>query len=196
MKALFLAVCALALAAANAPASAATITPTLVGTQSAATGIDNVVVGTSVYNVTFSDTTYDSPFAVGTSISTNAATALTEALNTTGVYGFAAFDFPCSGQTTVTYMVAVDATALTDAVTANGNCGPLSGAPYNLTGPWSSGLGDFNLGYQVLPGTDAVAAQWALITSNVPEPPALPLFAIGLLALGLSLMRRRKALQE
>jgi len=50
--------------------------PALVGTTTDPTGIDDLVVDGVTYNVTFSTTAFDSPFARGTTASQDAANAI------------------------------------------------------------------------------------------------------------------------
>jgi hypothetical protein len=91
--------------------------PTLVGTQSDPLAIDNLVIGATTYDVTFSTTAFDTTFGgVGTA-SANAGADLGTALNDLGVTGFGGVSVPnylvLLGNDTTTSAIGVSLTPYT-----------------------------------------------------------------------------------
>jgi hypothetical protein len=173
---------------------AALATPTLEGTTTAPTGIDNLVIDGKTYDVTFSTTTFDSPFTFGTTASQDAATAIAGAFNTVSVKELGLGE-------AIRYDVYVDSGFgdVAGCLAPLGPPGP-SGLPTLSLCPalgWaSSGYADYFLGtffapFDPLPQVDSVAADFTQLSPSVPEPATLALFAAALVGVGLS--RRRVA---
>lgn len=182
MKSWILGLLALALCGASTCVMA---TPTLVGTTTDPTGIDGLVVGTTTYNVTFSITSFDSPFTYGTSASIAAAADLGTALNSLGVTELASTAPTNDGS----LILGVDnSSGSNDETVCDAPC----------TSPnWSSASGSLPLailGGNLAGFTNSMtyieAADFAAVGANVPEPGTLSLFGLGLA--GFALARRRR----
>lgn len=164
----------------------ATSAPTLVGTTTDPTGLNGVVIDGMTYDVTFSITKFDSPFTGGTTASEEAGTAIAGAFNTLGVTELA------GTQVSENYAVYVDS-GFGDIA----GCAVPSSPGSCPTAGWASGgttteqLGAFFPPDQTLPFTYTVAADFTRVSSSVPEPTTLALFALGLVGVGIA--RRRDA---
>jgi hypothetical protein len=170
------------------PARAAT----LVGTTSAATGIDGLVVHGVTYDVTFVYDTYNdvyastSPTFLGNeSGASDAATALATELNTLGVVGLAGLSAPYDGYLNInvpfsfTIMSGSDFNSGIDA-----GCGSLTGG--TCVTSWIT-LSDDNQHSDMLIYND----EYSVFTAT-PLPAAFPLFASVLGVGGLLSWRRKR----
>jgi hypothetical protein len=160
--------------------AAANATPVLVGTTTDPTGINDLVVDGTTYDVTFSTTTFNS-FTAGTTLSQHAASALTAALNTLSVTELANFNVGATGA----YFLDVDNTL---SGFDNADC-------FRTVVCWATGtstvpnLGSSDSGMEFTQAADFTAVP------TTPLPAALPLFATGLGALGLLGWRRKRKTQ-
>jgi hypothetical protein len=154
-----------------------------VGTTSDPTGINDLVIDGTTYNVTFSFTPAASLFTAGTQQSRDAATSLASALTDLSVVGLNNSGGPAIGLT-----VQVDGITPGDGV-GYGFSSQQWFAGFTSTPPsfGSNIFCDLNKG--VCGGDVTVAANFT--AAATPLPAALPLFAVGLGGLGL-LGRRRK----
>jgi len=170
---------ALATGLALSLSAAANATPTLVGTTTDPTGINNLVVDSAIYDVTFSTTTLNS-FTKGSTLSLDADTALAAALNALSVTGLG--NFTASG----TYGLVIDNSLSSfDAPACTAPC--LSGDWFASFGSGFTSLGSSSGGFFYLQAADFSAVS----TTGVPEPFTLSFFGAGLL--GAAAMRRRNA---
>jgi hypothetical protein len=94
MKIRFTPIGGLVVVAALGVGVAASAAPTLVGTQSDPLAIDNLVIGGTTYDVTFSTTSFGTTFTGVGSASANAGADLGAALNALGVTGLAGVSVP------------------------------------------------------------------------------------------------------
>jgi hypothetical protein len=148
--------------------STANATPTLVGTTTNPTGIDNLVVDGTNYNVTFSTTTLNS-FNEASTLSFDASFALASALNALNVTDL--------GDATVSQAVALDVDNSLDLFQdANCNITCTAGSWFASTGFGFPSLGNFE-GFYYIQAADFSAA-------NVPEPSSLPMLLAGLSMIG------------
>jgi len=161
-------------------ATAANATPTLVGTTTDPTGINNLVVDGTTYDVTFSLFTLNT-FTQASTLSTDATNALDSALNALSVteLGEAAGD--------TFYFLDVDNSLSS---WEGPRCGPAC-ANWIL----ASNGGTFVLGQSSSFGGSYIEAAdfKAVGTSSVPEPLTLSLFGAGVAGAAAAMRRRRKA---
>ena len=181
------------------------IAATLVGTPTDPTGINGLVVDGTTYDVTFSTTTYQSPFTQGTAASVDAAAAIALALKSFGVWQLAGVSPvescpPMSNDCIFNagLFVAVDnAVGLNDVAKCFGNpgLGPPSECDQAI---WSTGVHDTSGttfgqigGLGSLEGFGyAYAANFAAVT----EPATLGLLGLGVAGIGAARrIRRREA---
>ena len=160
--------------------TAANAVPVLVGTTTDPTGINDLVVDGTTYDVTFSTTTLNS-FTTGSTLSADADAALVAALNALSVTEL--------GGTIPSGLSVVDvdnSLSLFEGPACFNN-----GLPC-VVGSWvpTSGSGFPNLGSSAAGFWYVQAADFSVV--GVPEPATLALFGAGLAGLG-ALRRRRKA---
>lgn len=156
---------------------------TLVGTTAAATGVDGLLVGTTLYDVTFDLGTADALFPSNPPIFNNvtdansAASALLTTLNALDVTGLTPQENP--------YEINVPYSTV-----SGGNYSAVEFS-YDV---WTPNQWGENSGYQnvSLPGDYDYGHNFIAEFSVTPLPAALPLFAAGLGAMGLFGWRRRR----
>ncbi len=164
--------------------------PTLVGTTTDPSGINGLVVDGITYNVTFSTTTFDSPFTRGTTASEDAAKAIEAVFSTAGVTELGATALAPFGF----YMTYVDNGFDQFGLSQGTHCEVGIGGGACSASNWAfDGGAAFPLGaFAPIPGTPpflyAVAADFTPV-SGVPEPATLALLGAGLVGIGFS--RRR-----
>jgi hypothetical protein len=164
--------------------------PTLLGTTTDPTGINGLVVDGVTYDVTFSTTKFDSPFTSGTTASQDAANAIAAVFSSAGVTELGATALIPSGF----YLAYVDDGFDMFGVSEGTHCQVGSGGTC-FTSHWVfDGGASFPLGaFSPIPGFPplgyAVAADFAPVSSSVPEPATLALFSFGLVGIGF--FRRR-----
>lgn len=163
--------------------TAAHATPTLVGSKTDPTGINDLVVDGTTYDVMFSLTTLKSPFTAFTTASSDAAIALASALNQLLVTGL--------GNATVTdgYAVDVDNNPLNSASSFDAAfCGvPCTAGTWGQVTSAANNLGTSTSGLGTTIYTEA--ADFSAVPLSVSEPMTLGLFGTGLIAL--FVLRRR-----
>ena len=160
--------------------SSANATPTLVGTTTNPTGINGLVVDGTIYDVTFSVTTLNSPFTFNVPPSGDAALALADALNLLGVTSLGGV----VGQDG--YVLDVDdSISEFDAVETEFGSGWAFVFDVGLSNLGQDNLGDFTQFGQAVDFTKVG-------TVGVPEPLSLSLFGAGL-AGAVAIRRRKKA---
>lgn len=155
---------------------AALASPTLEGTKTDPTGIDNLVSDGTNYDVTFSTTSFGSTFTAGTPASIDAALALANALNSldvTELGGVSGLEL---------YLVLLEPDS---AMAANGAVLAPASSSHWFEADIS---GADNLGSNP-PTFYAVAALFSTVNTSVPEPGTFALLGLGLSALALT---RRK----
>jgi PEP-CTERM motif len=166
--------------------------PTLVGTTTDPTGINGLVVDGVTYDVTFSTTTFDSPFTLGTAASEAAAKAIASVFSTAGVTELGATKLLPEGF----YLAYVDNGFNSAGLSEGTHCElGLSGGLCSPSNWVFDGGADFPLGQYVISGTTtpfaySVAANFTQVSSSVPEPTTLALFGLGFV--GIALSRRRR----
>jgi hypothetical protein len=165
--------------------SPANAVPILLGTTTNPTGINGLVVNGTTYDVTFSTTTLNS-FTQGSTLSTNATSALSTALNALGVTMLG--DFTLTGDGAYTLDVDDNLTHWDGA-----DCLLIAGSCFNWFSVTASGPPNyFNLGpYLGGLGYIQAAIFTAAPVAGVPEPLTISLFGVGLVAL--FVLRRRQA---
>lgn len=156
-------------------------TPILLGTTTNPTGIDDLMVGSTAYNVSIGYTSDPaSPFAVGSSEAQSAAGALGDAFNTLGVTGLD--NVLISGNSNLIAFI-------------DGQIGQLQDNTEAAGGPWfpsASTVAITSPSYGIVPylsgtGTDVLASA---SFSKVPEPQTMSLLGAGLI--GLLIVRTNK----
>jgi hypothetical protein len=167
----------------------ANATPVLLGTTTNPSGINNLVVDGTIYDVTLSTTALNT-FSYGSTLSNDAATSLASALNALSVTGLGALTPTIENLINVDNSLSNFSEVFCLTVTAPG-CA--------AGGQWSVGhaLGAFTLGLSSDQSFYVEAADFSAVgpvpTNGVPEPSTLALFPAGLAAL-LMLRRDRNAL--
>lgn len=169
---------------------AALATPTLVGTTTDPTGIDNLVVDGKTYDVTISINDYLTVFPSGPDFATpsgagDAATALATFFASAGVTGLDGS--PCGNG-------AIGASLICQVYVPSGDlAGLVSGSQAHDQGTGWSEIGPeaLALDTDTLGSVGAGYDEWAVFKATVPEPATLALFGLGLAGVGLS--RRRLA---
>jgi hypothetical protein len=164
--------------------TAANAAATLVGTTTNPTGIDGLVVDGTTYNVTFSTTTLNT-FTFGSTVSTDARSALADALNALNVTSLG------GASPTIGYELDIDnsLTPFFDVAVCFNTCN---------AGDWLSGFftANLNLGYAFYPdgGDHAYYVEAADFTPvGVPEPAIWTVMLLGFAGIG-AMMRGRKQL--
>jgi hypothetical protein len=179
----------------------------LVGTTTHPTGIDGLVVDGTTYNVTFSTTTYQSPFTEGTAASIAAANAMATALTSLGVTQLAGVSPapacpPMSNicQFNSQLFVAVDnAAGPNDAATCSD--AEIPAAPCSQHS-WTSGFTRDTSGnsFEQLGGLGPLSFGGTVFgfgyaanfkAAGVPDPGTLSLLALGLVGTGFARLIRR-----
>jgi hypothetical protein len=143
-----------------------------------------------MYNVTFSTTTFDSPFTSGTAASQEAANAIAAVFSGAGVTELGGTALIPSGF----YVTYVDNGFDTFGVSEGTHCqvgsaGTCSTSHWVFDGGASFPLGAFTPIPGVPPIGYAVAADFMPASTSAPEPATLALFSAGLLGIGF--FRRR-----
>jgi hypothetical protein len=167
--------------------------PTLLGTTTDPTGINGLVVDGLTYNVTFSTTTFDSPFTGGTSASQDAANAIAAVFSTAGVTELG----PTALSPLGFYVAYVDNGFDMFNQSEGTHCevgmggGACSTSHWVFEGGASLPLGAFTPVPGIPPFGYAVAADFTPVSSSVPEPATLALLTVGLVGVGF--FRRRAA---
>lgn len=157
--------------------TAANAVPTLLGTTTNPTGINNLVVDGTTYNVRFSLTTLNT-FTFNTTLSNDADLALASALNT---FSVTQFDSTPSTE----YLIDLD-----NSLVQFQDAGCLTAAGSCTVGSWTQ-ASDHCFISCVLGDNGTAGFIEAADFTPVPEPLTLSIFAAGLA--GAAAMRRRKA---
>jgi hypothetical protein len=155
------------------------------------TGINGLVVDGVTYNVTFSTTTFHSPFIGGASASQDAANAVAAAFSSAGLTELGSTALSLFGF----YVAYVDNGFDMFGVSEGTHCEVGSSGGACSTSHWVfDGGASFPLGaFTWVPGAPpfgyAVAADFTPVSSNVPGPATLALLSAGLVGMGF--FRRR-----